>query len=410
MSKLIGESVDLGRRVVCRMLALAGLGFLVGCGSGAPGESTDDSEPEPAPEPEPQPDPEPDPEPEPQPDPGPSQEGGKVVHVHAPSATSWQGETAFWEHVSQPVIDDMVDQGMIALTGAATVAEAWRTVLPSYREGQGIAIKVNLNNAYSCGSAGGDIDALMEPVNAVVRGLKSIGVLESDIGVYDAVRAMPDRFVDVSRYPGILYFADTVCSHGPATFQSDDPDATVAFSPPAGVPAPSAERIADVLIDATYLINMPILKAHQNAGVTLGFKNHFGTIDRPGALHDYIGPSRKYFRSDWSVLLDIFRNPHIGDKTILTIGDGLLGALDGCCAPPVKWSTFGGDVPSSLFFSTDPVAIDCVMCDFLMAERSITDDAAAYLRLAGEAGLGSFEHGDPWGDGYAVIDYEKITL
>jgi uncharacterized protein (DUF362 family) len=49
-----------------------------------------------------------------------------------------------------------------------------------------------------------------------------------------------------------------------------------------------SEVVTDVLRNAT-LINMPIMKGgHPIAGVTLGFKNHFGTIDNPGGLHTYI--------------------------------------------------------------------------------------------------------------------------
>lgn len=37
--------------------------------------------------------------------------------------------------------------------------------------------------------------------------------------------------------------------------------------------------------------------------------------------------------------------------------------------------TFGNKPPNSLFFATDPVAIDCVMYDFLDAERHIKSGA-----------------------------------
>ena len=70
----------------------------------------------------------------------------KVVHVHALSATSWAGQTDYWNYVNQDVVNDMVDQGVMALTGTATVAAAWRMLLPDYQPGQGIAIKVNFNN------------------------------------------------------------------------------------------------------------------------------------------------------------------------------------------------------------------------------------------------------------------------
>jgi hypothetical protein len=307
--------------------------------------------------------------------------------------------------VSQPVVDQMVDEGMKSLTGKSSLADAWKAVLPSYVPGEAIAIKANFNNAGWCSSAGPEIDALMQPMNAVIRGLKSIGVAESDIWIYDAKRAIPDRFLAACAYPGVRCFGAAGCSPEVATFGSGDANATVAFSPPAGVSMPPTIRLTDVVIDATYLINMPILKSHGIAGVTLGFKNHFGTIHDPAALHSYVGPGQSY-----SALVDIFRNPHIGGKTILTIGDGLFGTLGGCCAAPDTWDTFGGNVPNSLFFSTDPVAIDCVMADFLAAETSIPANARAYLQLAAAAGLGTFETGDPWGAGYGTIDYVRREL
>lgn len=404
--RMAAGSIDLGRRVVCRLLALAGMGMVFGCSSDSatPPEETSDPPGDPPPaDPPPSDPPPPEPPPEPEPD------GSTVVHVHATGATDWNGETEFWNHVDADVIDRMVDEGMTTLTGKPSVADAWRSLLPSYVTGEVIAIKVNLNNAGSCTSAGPEIDALMEPVNAVVRGLTGIGVAESDIWVYDAVRSVPDRFRNACLFPGVRFFSGDGCSTESAKFDSTDANATVEFSPPDPVPKPS-EKITNVVIDATYLINMPILKVHQAFGVTLGFKNHFGTIQRPGDMHSYAIAGGPYFRNDYSVLVDIFRNPHIGAKTILTIGDGLFGTLGSCCSAPDTWKTFDGKVPNSLFFSTDPVAIDCVMYDFLAAETNLMSGADAYLPLAGAAGLGTFEHGDPWGEGYKTIRYVRREI
>ena len=76
------------------------------------------------------------------------------------------------------------------------------------------------------------------------------------------------------------------------------------------------------------------------------------------------------------------------------------------------WSTFGGALPNSLFFALDPVAIDSVMADFLRAEPGAGVFAGAddYLQLAQDAGLGTFERGDPWGGGYRAIEYRKLEL
>jgi len=299
----------------------------------------------------------------------------------------------------------MVDQGMMALTGTSTVAEAWDSLLPNYSPGEIVAIKVNFNNSTACNDADAQIDALMQPVNAVVRGLKLIGVPEANIWIYDASRRIPDRFVAANLYPNVV-FLDRECRQS-VTWSSDDPDAYVTFLPPPGHPAPPATRIDDVLIDCAYLINMPIMKPHGIAGITLTFKNHFGDITSPWNLHPYIDLGDANYRSDYNPLVDIYCNPHIVGKTILVIGDGLVASLafDG---PPSLWGTFGNHTPNSLFFATDPVAIDCVMCDFLAAEMSIPAEADDYLVLAEQAGLGTYERGDPWGAGYTVIDYVKI--
>jgi hypothetical protein len=329
----------------------------------------------------------------------------RVVHVHDPDATFWNGETDFWNYVDQDLVNDMVDQGMMTLTSTSSVADAWQALLPNYQVGEGIAIKVNFNNSQVCGDIDDEIDALIQPVNAVVRGLKQMGAAEADIWVYDASRRIPDRFVAGNQYSGVQFW-DKECRNI-AWFWSNDPGATVIFSAPSDVPEPPVTKVTDVLVDATYVINMPIMKAHGIAGVTLGFKNHFGSIDQRHTLHDYIGLNWSYYRADYSVLVDIYQNPHIGGKTILTLGDGLFAAkvLD---AAPVPWTTFGDQVPNSLFFATDLVAVDCIMCDFLAAEMAIPTGADDYLRLASDAGLGVFERGDPWGSGYSQIDYLTI--
>ena len=339
----------------------------------------------------------------------PSNMVGKVVQVHAQNATSWSGQTRYWEHVEQSVVNQMVSSGVMELTGAATITDAWRILIPNYQPGKKVAIKVNFNNCWSCSSTSGVIDALIHPVNAVVSGLEQIGVARADVCVYDAVRALPERFVNAG-LPGIIYY-DKYC--GTKAEFSDHPDGYVTFYPPPGMSMP-LEKITDVLRDAAYLINIPIMKGgHPYAGVTLGFKNHFGTIHNCSALHDYVDVVNKppAYNRDYNPMVDFFSNPHIGGKTVLTIGDGLFAAKD-FNDPPETWTTFGDKVPNSLFFATDPVAIDCVMHDFIAVElgNNLTPAANRYLVLAGKAGIGVYESINPWTDSYAQIKYSKIEI
>jgi hypothetical protein len=184
----------------------------------------------------------------------------------------------------------------------------------------------------------------------------------------------------------------------------------------------SDRLLTDVLYNATYLINMPVIKAHGISPVSLGFKNHFGSINnisRAGSddLHIYINPHATLYSPAYSPMVDIFQNPNIRDKTLLTVGDALYGAYGATAAPPMSWNTFG-DAPNSLLFAKDPVAIDCVMVDLLRFEGWIGYDAFHYLFVAESAGLGVCEGtsdnpgGNPWqtpySTGYSKIDYRRI--
>ena len=91
------------------------------------------------------------------------------------------------------------------------------------------------------------------------------------------------------------------------------------------------------------------------------------------------------------------------------MGDGLF-AGNTWDSPPLTMVTFGNKTPNSLFFATDPVAIDSVMHDLLAAEWAINSGANNYLRLANLAGLGVFERGNSSGSGYTRINYRRVEM
>jgi len=341
----------------------------------------------------------------------------QVVHLHSGSATNWGGQTDYWNYVNQSKVNNMVDRGVMELTNTATRADAWRALIHNYAPGKAIAIKVNFNNSGGCSDSDGQIDALIQPVNAVIEGLKSMGVAEADIWIYDATRRIPAKFTNGCPYNDIKFFSSEVC--GTRVARAAWSTTAVQFSPPSGVSTPPSENLPQLLLNASYLINMPILKNHSCAGVTLSFKNHFGTINNPGGLHEWVFLGRNcvgdHFGTIYSPLVDIYKNANIGSKTILTIADALFACKGQEDIGPSTWSTFDRKVPNSLLLATDPVAIDCVMCDLLGAEpgAGVTTDADNYLKLAHAASLGVFERGNPWapgGSGYSLINYRKIEL
>ena len=340
----------------------------------------------------------------------PSLDKPTVVHTYCERAANWDFATGWWgAHVDQDVVSDMVDRGVMELTGRKTRADAWRALIPGYVPGQKVAIKVNLNNARTVDDSDDIVDATIEPVNAVIAGLKEIGVAESDIWIYDAVRSIPARFAAGCDYPGVHFSGDS--STNPQGFSSTE---KVTFQPPSGRPALADQHISNVLVNADYLINMPLMKKHCCAWVTLSFKNHFGSINYCAALHRYTFPSDDAYTSTYSPLVDIYKNQHFGPKTVLTIGDGLYGSRGAQDSVPEPWTTFSSESPRSLFFSQDPVALDSVMYDFLEAEAGVQNHGDDYLALAANAGLGVFEHRAPGASNreewYSQIDYRYLNM
>jgi hypothetical protein len=260
------------------------------------------------------------------------------------------------------------------------------------------------------------IDALPQPVNSVIRGLKMIGVSESDIYVFDVTNAWHEAFMPVrlvnkisALYPAVKYDAYNAACPDPL-FLGFSTTELIHFNVPAGKPAISDRPICNVLAQADYLINVPIMKKHGMAGVTLGFKNHFGTFEHCDYAHWSVTLSGGDYTPDYNGLVDIYNNTHIRDKTILTVGDALYAArINNYNEIPSPWPSFGNQSPNSLFFSTDPVAIDSVMVDFLDEEGGVPDGSDDYLVLAAASGLGVFER---WDDShqYQDIDYQYIEI
>jgi hypothetical protein len=335
----------------------------------------------------------------------------RVVHTQHAGATNWDFNTShpYYEHLSQSAVDWMVDEGIKLLTGTGSRSAAWQSLIPNFVPGQKLAIKVNFNNYYD-GSEGSSINALIEPVNSLIAGLIERGFTASNISVYDVTNAwhdggMPTRFINGCDFPGVQFvyhlgnsnpYSSTECIQF-ARQLVDWPE--------------DSDRLplANVLVNADYLINMPIAKTHSFGGVTLGFKNHFGSFEHCDYTHEYLPGYEGGINYDpnYSPLVDINSNLHIRDKTVLVVGDCLFGSWEGVDATPSPWITFGYSAPNSLFFAADPVAADCVMIDILAAETSLIANTDRYLQLASAAGLGCYERGDPWGVGYNQIAYTK---
>ncbi|MBD3366806.1 MAG: DUF362 domain-containing protein [Candidatus Eisenbacteria bacterium] len=326
---------------------------------------------------------------------------GRVVHVLDGAATDWDFESGWYgDHIDQDVVTAMVEEGLLRLTGAESVVGAWSRLIPEYERGKKLAIKVNLNNTQS-ETPTDAIDAVIEPVNALLSGLVAFGFEPSDITVFDVTHAahdgrMPERFSGRCDYDGVRFEAWV---GNPEPFSAE----TVSFDPP-GTDV-TDRPLARCLVEADYLINLPIAKVHDYAGMTVGFKNHFGTIDRCDLLHPFVFARYGGTREDYSPLVDLYASEHIGGKTVLTVCDALFGNCEHLWSEPAPWPSCGG-APNSIYLSTDPVALDCVVGDALARAGDVPDWADDYLVLAEQAGMGVYERSEQ-GE-YRDIEYVLV--
>lgn len=106
----------------------------------------------------------------------------------------------------------------------------------------------------------------------------------------------------------------------------------------------------------TAQINLPVLKDHDLAGISLGMKNYFGAIHNPNKYHD--NQCAPY-------VADLSAYPVLRQQTRLVVCDALLAQCQGGPAhvPEFTWPFEG------ILASTDPVALDAVGYRLLEEQR-----------------------------------------
>ena len=333
---------------------------------------------------------------------------GRVIAVHDNLVTSWDGSSLWFgsnTYVNQARMDNMVMRGVMSLTNQSSELDAWTALLPNVSGTTKIGIKINGNNNER-GPTNNDIDWTPQLVNAVIKGLKARGFSEANIYVLDpsSMRTTAYCSLVTALYPNVKLYGDE--RHTPyfiSTYNSTD--SSLVITHPCGAPS---SKYPDQFLDLDYQIQMPQMKVH-GVGVTLTYKNLLGYKVRSTipSLHDYMQLSSN------NPFVDLYENTHIINKTRLIIGDGIYGhhIRNYGGIPPPRWSVLGNDWPKRLFFATDPVAIDCVMYDFLDWQNPRTSQHENYLRCAANANHGIRDHwNNPTEKRYSLIDFIQLDM
>lgn len=360
----------------------------------------------------------------------------RVAHVHHGRAARWSMTGGMYrDAVDQDTVSLMLDEAVRQIKGG-NPSTAWQAVFPlDAPETRTLAIKINCNNALDpADGAGNEIDAIPEPVIAVIRGFVQSGGLSAHCNVYDATSSGAPRFIGEwfkSRVRAV--YPDVKFNQNPSSFGAAlawDARTHVTWSS-AYNSTPPETRISGLALDADYLVNVPIVKRHSQANVTLGYKNHFGSIDDCGQLHPWVYQDVP----EASVLADIMGSPLVpgdpsvktlAEKTALVVGDMLYGQpCSNFNVQPRPWQIFDNEWPNGLIVSDDPVAADSVMLDVLQSEPAydggcggIAGWARRYLQYAELKGQGVHETVtlpvglpfDPQRMTYTRIDYRWVDL
>lgn len=313
---------------------------------------------------------------------------GRVTWVRDSSVARWNGKDGHWwddGNIDQGRLEAMYGKSLCALSGTQSAKKAWQKIFRYYNEqngrgrrgykkGETIAIKINLNNTYDTGDRDNDIDQSPQATVAILRQLTAnAGVPQECITIYDATigwrkRAMPDRiYKPVHRlFPRVKWMSAAGSQGVDSAHWVKDAITYTDRGVTLGTVLPRA------VTDASYIINIALLKGHEISGVTLCAKNHFGSIPFPARMHGTHTVSQMTgTEGDYSAYVDLMGCPNLGKKTLLYIVDGIYGMQTNVGAPRAdrdRWKMFGNQWSASYFMSLDPVAIECVCMDFLFAE------------------------------------------
>ncbi|RKY03353.1 hypothetical protein DRP77_06300, partial [Candidatus Poribacteria bacterium] len=284
-----------------------------------------------------------------------SEKTSKVVYVHDPSFSS---EMKLNPEPMRSAIEALIKE----LTGKSSTSEAWMAILKGYEKGQVVGIKVNCINR-RCPSH-------PEVVYALVESMLDAGVAEEDIIIWDR------RSDELERKGGYRLNRE---GKGVRCFGTDEPGWGYEEKPV--LIEDQRVRLSRILTRCDHLINVPVLKDHGRAGVTLSLKNHLGSVDQPKLLH---GNNCDPYLAKLNAL------PEIRGKTRLILLDAVLGICKGGPGGPPQFA------PNILAASTDTVAIDRFGLDLINEERRKRDldeatGLAKHLRTAASLGLGVYE-------------------
>ncbi|MFC2089119.1 DUF362 domain-containing protein, partial [Calditrichota bacterium] len=227
---------------------------------------------------------------------------------------------------------NILDNGIQAFFNVDNPVEGWKKVV---KPGEVIGLKVN------CLSGPGSTHTLL--VDTICEMLLEAGIKAENIIIWDRQNSdLEDgKFKIRSDGKGIKCLGNDVWG-----FENN----FEMYGSSASLVCQTLTRVCDGII------NLPVLRDHGIAGITMALKNMFGAIHNPNKFHLNVGDP---------YIADVFSYPSIKNKVRLTIADAIFAQYEGgpSFMPHWRWPYAG------LIIGKDPVALDCIGWQIIEDER-----------------------------------------
>ena len=327
---------------------------------------------------------------------------GRVVAVENPRSI------VSGAYQAEPV-RDMMRRGMTQLTGADGWGDAWRAL---FEKGDVVGIKVS-----PVGGPGLSSDAIV--IHEILAGLAEAGVPHRDVVVFNRYRqelqaAQIDKWL-----PDDVRWEAASPAYNNVQLDMDGYDrdhfmemALVKPGEDINDPRYRRSHVCKVVTQqVNKFINLPVLKHHQSAGVTICLKNmSHGMVNNVNRSH--MTPSSN---ACGMFIPSVVSLPVIRNKAVLHICDGVKASFHGGPGgkPKYIWEH------KTMYFATDPVALDKTGWKAIDAKRASVGMASIalskpdqdstfvncqveHIEIAGQLGLGMFDD--------AKIDVKRLKL
>ena len=325
---------------------------------------------------------------------------GRVVWVKDARATNENYDpnsagSDWWisnNNTDEEVVKAMLRTSVLKYTEETNINTAWDKIFRSfnkdagrgdvgYQEGEKIAIKINLTNAGTNMNAQ-RMNASPQLINAVLHELTvNAGVSQNMITLGDPYRDFQTKYLSMvkTKYPDVIYVDG---DGGGTSVTVPSADEVLVFSDKY-----KKSTLPQHYLDASYFINIPCLKTHNEGGITLIAKNHQGSFlekgDPPKSqfaidMH-YSLPKNSPGTGNYRHTVDYMGHKDTGGKGLIYIIDGIWGGENwsGYISKFVS-DPFNNDYPNSIFIGQDPVALESVGFDILFEEYAQDNNKEPY--------------------------------